>query len=140
MNLNWLQLSPLQWHWAHEISQSALAAAVAVLGVVILMELASIARLRRAMDSQLQRVLDQLDLLRGENMRLMEAHGGTPAAAAAAVAMPAQVPAAPVATTAVAPHAAPALGSGEARLLAALSAARARLARTADGAELAQSA
>ncbi len=29
MNLNWLQLSLLQWHWMHELSQSALAAAVA---------------------------------------------------------------------------------------------------------------
>ena len=141
MNLNWLQLSSLQWHWMHELSQSALAAAVAVLGCVILMELASISRLRRAMDSHLQRVLEQLDLLRGENQRLMEAHGGPAVAASQSTATPVETPppAAPP-NTAVTPYTPPALGSGEARLLAALSAARARLARTESGTELAQGA
>jgi hypothetical protein len=142
MNLNWLQLSSLQWHWMHELSQSALAAAVAVLGCVILLELASISRLRRAMDSHLQRVLEQLTLLRGENQRLMEAHGGTGLAATLQSTAPSveTPPAEAPVNAAVTPYTPPALGSGEARLLAALSAARARLARTESGAELAQGA
>jgi hypothetical protein len=136
MDLSWLQLSPLQLHWVHEISQSALAASVAVLGVVILMELASISRLRRAMDSHLQRVLEQLELLRGETQRLMEAQqrasrGDTPDGPASEQTAPAQtavMAAAP--TLAVNAYVPPALGSSEARLLAALTAARARLSRT----------
>lgn len=131
MNLNWLQLSSLQWHWVHELSQSALAAAVAVLGCVILMELASIARLRRAMDSRLQRVLDQLDQLRSENQRLMEAHERASGGDSRALAPPAAESAvmAPAPTLVVPAYTPPPLGSGEARLLAALSAARARLER-----------
>jgi hypothetical protein len=131
MNLNWLQLSPLQWHWMHELSQSALAAAVAVLGCVILLELASISRLRRAMDKNLQRVLEQLDLLRSENQRLLEAHGRAPDSDSRAVAAPVESAVmAPAPTLVVPAYAPPPLGSGEARLLAALTAARARLERT----------
>ena len=48
----------------HEISQSALAAAVLILGLVILLELRSIARLRSLVDGHLTRVFEQLDLLR----------------------------------------------------------------------------
>jgi hypothetical protein len=59
MNMTWLQMS-----WLHEISQTALAAAVVTLGVVILLELRSIKLLRRAMDTHLGRVFEQLDLLR----------------------------------------------------------------------------
>ena len=58
--------------WLHDVSQSALAAAVLTLGVVILLELRSVLRLRHAVDSNLARVFEQLDLLRFENQQLME--------------------------------------------------------------------
>jgi hypothetical protein len=127
MLMSWMQMqwSAAQMHWVHEISQSALAVAVATLGVVILLELASIARLRRTVDVQMQRVFEQLDLLRGDNLQWMEAQQRP--AAAPAKAAPAA--AARSTGTAVAPYAPPALGAGEARLLAALTAARARLGR-----------
>jgi hypothetical protein len=125
LNLNWLQLGAVQLHWVHEISQTALAAAVATLGVVILLELASISRLRRAMDSHLQRVFEQLDLLRGESQKLIETQTLLPGAARAqqpsAVAAPASA-AAPIYPQAP-------LAAGEARLLAALTAAKARINR-----------
>jgi hypothetical protein len=50
--------------WLHEVSQSALAAAIVTLGLVILLELRSIKLLRRSMDTHLDRVFEQLDLLR----------------------------------------------------------------------------
>ena len=50
----------------HEVSQTALAAAVLTLGLVILLEIRSFARLRRMMDINLARVFEQLELLRGE--------------------------------------------------------------------------
>lgn len=56
----------------HDISQSALAIAVFTLGVVIALELRSIARLRRALEGGLARVFEQLDLLRFENQQLLE--------------------------------------------------------------------
>jgi hypothetical protein len=130
MNLN---LSMNLIGWVHEISQSALAAAVAILGVVILLELRSIARLRRLIDGHLTRVFEQLDLLRFDSQQLVAAseRAAVPQASQAAST------AAPSATTAVttpaspaaAGYPAPALGAGEARLLAALAAARARLGR-----------
>jgi hypothetical protein len=101
--------------WIHEISQSALAAAVATLGLVILLELRSISRLRRAMDTHLARVFEQLDLLRTENRQL--------------TAVPAPEPQAAPPVTVVAYS--PPIGSGEARLMASLAAARARQGRTA---------
>jgi hypothetical protein len=110
--------------WIHEISQSALAAAVAILGVVILLELHAISRLRRAMDKQLARVFEQLDMLRSQNQQT----GAVPAPAV-------QAPAAPSAPAplAVAAYSAP-MGGGEARLLASLAAARARQGRAATAA------
>jgi hypothetical protein len=99
--------------WIHEVSQSALAAAVATLGVVILLELRSIVRLRRAMDTHLARVFEQLDLLRTEN-RPSTAPASEPQAA-------------PPAAVAYSPP----IGGGEARLMASLAAARARQGRTA---------
>jgi hypothetical protein len=120
MIMNWIQLNSLQLHWVHEISQSALAIAVATLGVVMLLELASISRLRRTMDGHLQRVFEQLDLLRGDSQQLIEVQSRAPAAGV-------QLPAAPA--PGVATHSAPPLAAGEARLLAALTAARARLGR-----------
>lgn len=142
MVMNWMQLqwSAVQLHWVHDISQSALALAVATLGVVILLELASVARLRRTFDVQMQRLFEQLDLLRGDNLQLLESQ--RPPASAQSRPAPASAPAATAtgpasaAGTAMTPYAAPApvpaptLGGGEARLLAALTAARARLGRT----------
>ena len=109
--------------WVHEISQSALAAAVAILGLVILLELRSIARLRSLVDGHLTRVFEQLDLLRIAGQQPVETNESAvaPATRTASVAAPASV--APSAATA---YAQPPLGAGEARLLAALTAARAR--------------
>jgi len=108
--------------WIHEISQSALAAAVATLGVVILLELRSISRLRRAMDTHLARVFEQLDLLRSENQQLLEVQ-----ARSAAPNTPMHERAPPPA--AVITASAPTLVGAEARLMAMLTAARARQGR-----------
>jgi hypothetical protein len=56
----------------HDISQSALAAAVFTLGVVIMLELRAIGRLRQSLDRDLGRVFEQLDLLRIESQQLLE--------------------------------------------------------------------
>jgi hypothetical protein len=104
--------------WVHEISQSALAAAVATLGLVILLELRSISRLRRAVDGHLTRVFEQLDLLRSDSQQVLELTARTP------------TPTAPAPVTPTPPRAVQtALAGSEARLLAALTAARARLGR-----------
>jgi hypothetical protein len=110
----------------HELSQSALAGAVAMLGLVILLELRSIARLRRAVEGHLDRLFEQLDLLRFENQQLSEAQARGPAASAPGSA-------APMPVNAVAAYNPPPLGPGEARLIAALTAARARLGRSEGG-------
>lgn len=129
--------------WVHDISLSALAAAVVTLGVVMLLELRAMARLRRSMDVNLGRIFEQLDLLRFENQQLLQGQGmrvvRSPAAAAAAV--PATTAPATTATSPSVPVAvisAPRepvreagereinLGAGEAKLLASLAAARAR--------------
>jgi hypothetical protein len=104
--------------WIHEISQSALAAAVATLGLVMLLELRSISRLRRAMDKHLGRVFEQLDLLRSENQQLLEVQVRSAAANG-----PAPEPPPPAAAPALV------LVGAEARLMATLNAARARQAR-----------
>jgi hypothetical protein len=108
--------------WIHEISQSALAAAVATLGLVILLELRSISRLRRAVDDHLTRLFEQLDMLRFDSQQLHESQGNTAAPSVRA-------PTAPAAANAVAAYQPPALAGGEAKLLAAITAARARLGR-----------
>jgi len=121
------------WIWIHEISQSALAGAVLLLGLVILLELRAIARLRSAMEMQLGRVFEQLDLLRFENQQLLEAQEERTGTGSPSV----RKPSASSTTTAAAtmmtpkPSAEPAgertaLATGEARLLASLAAARAR--------------
>lgn len=56
----------------HDISVSALAAAVITLGVVLLMELRCVLKMRQVMDNQLGRVFEQLDLLRFETQQLLE--------------------------------------------------------------------
>src|SRR5580658_653648 len=70
----------------HEVSQTALAAAVLTLGLVILLEIRSFARLRRMVDINLSRVFEQLELLRGESRQLLEAQAQAALRAAAAVA------------------------------------------------------
>jgi hypothetical protein len=59
--------------WLHDIPQAALAAAVATLGVVILLELRSFKQLRRSVDINLGRVFEQLEKLRAESRQLLEA-------------------------------------------------------------------
>jgi hypothetical protein len=137
--------------WIHEISQSALAAAVLTLGLVILLELRSIARLRRSVDKHLQRVFEQLDLLRFESQQQSQPLAPAPAprvrppeppiadARRPVAAMPTPTPTLPAARAAAAPRPPSAassadelvgrhgLGAGEAKLLATLAAARARL-------------
>ena len=131
-------------NWIHDVSQAALAGAVLTLGVVIMLELRSIVRLRRLVDDHLARVFEQLDLLRFENQQLLEAHLPAPAAAGTARTAERRAPSAPPAhhapldAAAAAPIAvtppralyelsAPSpLAAGEARLLASLVAARAR--------------
>ena len=134
MTLNWFQLS-----WLHEISQSALAAAVVTLGLVILLELRSIKLLRRSVDNSMGRVFEQLDLLRFDQQSETDtAQPSVVRAAMPASAASAPVAAAPAAGNAYAAAAALAstgmrpeeiaqrcgLGAGEARLLASLAAAR----------------
>jgi hypothetical protein len=138
LTLPWLQLD-----WIHEISQSALAAAVGILGLVILLELRSIKNLRRALDAQLGRVFEQLDLMRFEGQQPLRVDSRAPPvqsaeAAAAAGASPSPGPA--LSGNAYAAAAALAstgmsseeiaqrcgLGAGEARLLASMAAARSR--------------
>ena len=65
------------WLYLHDASVTALAAAVVTLGVVIMLELRSVLRLRHVLDQQLSRVFEQLDLLRFETHQLLE---GQPAA------------------------------------------------------------
>jgi hypothetical protein len=128
MTVTWLQMS-----WLHEISQSALAAAIVILGVVIMLELRSIKLLRRAMDGHLGRVFEQLDLLRFEKEPTdPKSIDGNPAAASAPAAGPptagnAYAAAAALASTGMPPEEIArrcGLAAGEARLLASLAAAR----------------
>jgi hypothetical protein len=139
--------------WLHDIPLSALAAAVATLGVVIWLELRSIRQLRRSVDINLARVFEQLEILRAESRQLLQAQALAQRAAerAAPVVTPAKQPAAERQTldrpltgseptldyvgppSAEVPvydagsTAARSLPAGEARLLASLAAARARL-------------
>jgi hypothetical protein len=142
MTVTWFQLS-----WLHELSQSALAAAVAILGLVILLELRSIKLLRRSMDNSMGRVFEQLDLMRFDHTAADDvparSSAGSKPSPATVTTMPAT--AAPAAGNAYAAAAALAstgmraeeiaqrcgLAAGEARLLASLAAARAG--RRADG-------
>jgi len=130
----------------HEVSQTALAAAVLILGLVMLLELRSIARLRRSMDAALARVFEQLDLLRSDTQQSLAApahasvaHAGPPAGALPAEDLAAQPPAINAYTSAatLASHGLQpeeiatrcGLPAGEARLLASLASARKRRAQ-----------
>lgn len=75
----------------HDVSQTALAGAVLTLGLVILLEIRSFARLRRMVDINLSRVFEQLELLRAESRQVLEAQ-----AQAALRAAPVVAPAKPV--------------------------------------------
>jgi hypothetical protein len=55
-----------------EISQSALAIAVLTLGVVMLLELRSIARLRKNVERDMARVFEQLESLRLGNQQIID--------------------------------------------------------------------
>ena len=77
----------------HDVSQTALAAAVLTLGLVMLFELRSFNRLRRSVDINLGRVFEQLELLRAESRTMLEAQAQAQAQAAAAV-LPAMLPSA----------------------------------------------
>ena len=57
----------------HDVSQTALAAAVLTLGLVILLALRSFTRLRRSVDINLGRVFEQLEMLRAESRKMLEA-------------------------------------------------------------------
>jgi hypothetical protein len=147
-----IQVLTQLWLHVHDVSVSALATAVVMLGVVVLLELRSVVQLRHVTDKQLGRVFEQLDLLRFETQRLLECQEApvTPAAAmrpavrprpvAPTVALPVADSVATTATRSapVIPDAplpaAPTrelvdrhvLSSGEARLLSSLAQARAR--------------
>jgi len=68
----------------HDITQSALAAAVLALGVVMLLELRSLGRLRNTVSRDLSRVFEQLDLLRFDSQQLIEVQTVAPPAPAVA--------------------------------------------------------
>lgn len=74
--MNWM-------NWIHASSLSALAAAVVTLGVVMLLELRAIARLRSGVERDMARLFEQLDLLRLEGQQLMDGQAQLPAAMAA---------------------------------------------------------
>ena len=57
----------------HDVSVTALAAAVLILGLVILLEIHCFSRLRRMVDINLSRVFEQLELLRTESRQMLEA-------------------------------------------------------------------
>ena len=79
----------------HDVSQTALAAAVLMLGLVMLLELRSFNRVRRSVDINLGRVFEQLEMLRAESRKMLEAQEQAQAAAARAapVVAAAEVPA-----------------------------------------------
>lgn len=137
MAMTWFQPN-----WIHAISESALALAILILGVVIMLELRSIRSMKRNLDAHLARVFEQLDLLR------LDQSAGQPAqeplrivpVPVAAVA-PAAAPPASLASSGSNPYATAAalassgmgadeiarrcgLAAGEARLLASLAAAK----------------
>ena len=68
----------------HDVSQTALAAAVLMLGLVMLLELRSFNRVRRSVDINLGRVFEQLEMLRAESRKMLEAQALAQAQAQAA--------------------------------------------------------
>ncbi|MFO1401139.1 MAG: hypothetical protein U1F06_06450 [Steroidobacteraceae bacterium] len=124
---------------SYDWSEAALAAAIVALALVLVLELRSTQRLRRVVGLELGRIFEQLDLVRFENQQLLEQRVGeapagappipvacVPAAgrAAADYGVAAQLAAAGADAAEIASRAG--LGSGEARMLAALQSARSR--------------
>lgn len=68
----------------HDVSVSALAGAVLALGLVMLLEVYTVACLRRLIDVNLGRVFEQLEMLRAESRQLIDAHAQAAARAALA--------------------------------------------------------
>jgi hypothetical protein len=64
----------------HDVSQTALAAAVFTLGLVMLLEMRSFNRVRRSVDINLSRVFEQLEMLRAESRQMLEAQAKAQAA------------------------------------------------------------
>ncbi len=149
MNAEISRVVAVVWPHVHDISMSALAAAVVTLGVVIMLELRSVLKLRQVVDGNLARVFEQLDLLRFESQQLIEGQqliearvphrATTPSGRAMAVQAPqqalqvqpqdcAQIPIPPhhQALPVAAPAATAPATAGEARLLSSLAQARAR--------------
>jgi len=119
----------------HDLSQAALAGAVLTLGLVIMLELRSIVRLRRLVDGHLTRVFEQLDLLRFENQQLLEAQSRTPRESAPVRERGEKAEHLDAARDAARdltrePGIDRALATGEVRLLAAMAAARAKVERS----------
>jgi hypothetical protein len=75
----------------HDVSQTALAAAVLTLGLVMLLELRSFNRLRRSVDINLGRVFEQLEMLRAESRKMLDAQAVAQAQAQAAALLAAPV-------------------------------------------------
>lgn len=94
------------WPHLHDLSVAALAAAVILLGAVLLMELRCVVRLRHIVDNQLGRVFEQLDLLRFETQQLLEGQQSGGSAQPALATVPAQVVPARAAASAAASKAA----------------------------------
>ncbi|HVN26896.1 MAG TPA: hypothetical protein VMT64_00340 [Candidatus Binataceae bacterium] len=137
--------------WVHELSLMALAAAVITLGLVMLLELRSLARLRRSVDASLARVFEQLDLLRSDHAQLLESRASQRAPSPAPPILRPSVPTIsthPASSTvaasswnaaariadelrAVSAISSAPLAAGEARLMASLAQARTRRARLA---------
>lgn len=68
--------------------QPALAGAIVLLGVVLMLELRSVARLRRSLNRDMARLFEQLDLVRFDSQQLAAATPAVPAAASLPVALP----------------------------------------------------
>jgi hypothetical protein len=64
----------------HDVSQTALAAAVFTLGLVMLLEMRSFNRVRRSVDINLGRVFEQLEMLRAESRQMLEVQAKAQAA------------------------------------------------------------
>ncbi len=136
MAMTWLQPN-----WIHAISESALAAAILILGLVIMLELRSIRSMKRNLDTHLARVFEQLDLLRLDHSSREESADRRMMPVPVAAVTPAAVTPVPLSSIGDNPYAAAAslassgmsaeeiarrcgLAAGEARLLASLAAAK----------------
>jgi uncharacterized protein DUF2802 len=130
-----------QPNWIHAISESALAAAILILGLVIMLELRSIRSMKRNLDTHLARVFEQLDLLRMDHSTRGDGADVRMVPVPVAAVTPAVVTPAPLSSIGDNPYAAAAalassgmsadeiarrcgLAAGEARLLASLAAAK----------------